>query len=133
MEGRKDKLANLQTQRAKLEALADDADLEKFFKDNANTFGISGDEKTIDATVFAISQIGELVKNISKETIKKYNNIEWNMIKGLRNRIVHDYDGISLKSIWFVLENDLEQLKEDIQMIIDDDKKEKQKDESSEN
>ena len=65
--------------------------------------------------------------------MKKYSNIEWNMIKGLRNRIVHDYDGISLKSIWFVLENDLEQLKEDIQMIIDDDKKEKQKDESSEN
>ena len=54
-------------------------------------------------------------------------------LKGLRNRIVHDYDGISLKSIWFVLENDLEQLKEDIQKIIDDDKKEKQKDESSEN
>ena len=91
------------------------------------------DEKTIDATVFAISQIGELVKNISKETMKKYSNIEWNMIKGLRNRIVHDYDGINLKSIWFVLENDLEQLKEDIQKIIDDDKKEKQKDESSEN
>ena len=91
------------------------------------------DEKTIDATVFAISQIGELVKNISKETMKKYSNIEWNMIKGLRNRIVHDYDGISLKSIWFVLENDLEQLKEDIQKIIDDDKKENQKDESSEN
>ena len=65
--------------------------------------------------------------------MKKYSNIEWNMIKGLRNRIVHDYDGISLKSIWFVLENDLEQLKEDIQKIIDDDKKEKQKDESSEN
>ena len=91
------------------------------------------DEKTIDATVFAISQIGELVKNISKETMKKYSNIEWNMIKGLRNRIVHDYDGISLKSIWFVLENDLEQLKEDIQKIIDDDKKENQNGESSEN
>ena len=85
------------------------------------------DEKTIDATVFAISQIGELVKNISKETMKKYSNIEWNMIKGLRNRIVHDYDGISLKSIWFVLENDLDQLKEDIQMIIDDDKKKSKK------
>ena len=26
------------------------------------------DLKTIDATVFAISQIGELIKNISKET-----------------------------------------------------------------
>ena len=61
------------------------------------------DEKTIDATIFAISQIGELVKNISKETMNKYDNIEWNMIKGLRNRIVHDYEGISLKSIWYLI------------------------------
>lgn len=57
------------------------------------------DEKTVDATVFAISQIGELVKNISQETMLKYSNIEWNMIKGLRNRIVHDYEGINLKNI----------------------------------
>lgn len=34
------------------------------------------DEKTIDATVFSISQIGELVKNISKETMQKYSFIE---------------------------------------------------------
>lgn len=64
--------------------------------------------------------------------MKKYSNIEWNMIKGLRNRIVHDYDGISLKSIWFVLENDLVHLKEDIQRIIDNDKKENKKDENNE-
>lgn len=78
----------------------------------------SNDDKTIDATVFSISQIGELVKNISKETIEKYDYIEWNMIKGLRNRIVHDYEGISLKSIWYILENDIYKLKEDIQKII---------------
>lgn len=76
------------------------------------------DDKTVDATVFAISQIGELVKNISKETIDKYSNIEWNMIKGLRNRIVHDYEGISLKSIWYVLENDIKELKKNIQNIL---------------
>ncbi len=76
------------------------------------------DDKTIDATVFAISQIGELVKNISKETMEKYDSIEWNMIKGLRNRIVHDYEGISLKSIWYVLNNDIVKLKDDIQSIL---------------
>ena len=76
------------------------------------------DEKTIDATVFAISQIGELVKNISEETTRKYPNIEWGMIKGLRNRIVHDYEGISLKSIWYILQNDLSELKEDLEKII---------------
>ncbi len=85
---------------------------EQFFKD----------EKTVDATIFAISQIGELVKNISKETMNKYNNIEWNMIKGLRNRIVHDYEGINLKSIWYVVENDLMELKENIQKILSEEK-----------
>ncbi len=76
------------------------------------------DDKTVDATVFAISQIGELVKNISEETINKYNSIEWKMIKGLRNRIVHDYEGINLKSIWYILQNDMLDLKKDIQNII---------------
>ncbi len=82
------------------------------------------DEKTVDATIFAISQIGELVKNISKETMNKYSNIEWNMIKGLRNRIVHDYEGISLKSIWYVVENDLIGLKEEVQKILNEEKME---------
>ena len=76
------------------------------------------DEKTIDATVFAISQIGELVKNISQETMKKYSNIEWNMIKSLRNRIVHDYEGINLKNIWVVLKYDVLDLKNSLLEII---------------
>ena len=82
----------------------------------------ANEDKTIDATVFAISQIGELVKNISSETMIKYSNIEWNMIKGLRNRIVHDYEGINLKMIWYVLNNDILKLKEDIQNIIKNEK-----------
>lgn len=80
------------------------------------------DSKTVDATVFTISQIGELVKNISKETMDKYSNIEWNMIKGLRNRIVHDYEGIILKSIWHVVKVDIIELKNEVQNIIETEK-----------
>ena len=72
------------------------------------------DIKTQDATIFNISQIGELVRNITDETISKYNNIEWRMIKGLRNRIIHDYDGINLTNIWYTIENDLPILKKDL-------------------
>lgn len=77
------------------------------------------DMKTVDATVFNISQIGELVKNISDETKRKYSKIEWNMIKGLRNRIIHDYEGISLKSIWYILENDIIELRAQLNEIIE--------------
>lgn len=80
------------------------------------------DDKTIDATIFSISQIGELVKNITSETMEKYSSIEWNMIKGLRNRIVHDYEGINLKTIWYIVNNDIYQLKVDIQLIINEEK-----------
>lgn len=80
------------------------------------------DSKTADATVFIISQIGELVKNISKETMEKYSNIEWNMIKSLRNRIVHDYEGIILKSVWHIVKVDIIELKTEIQNIIETEK-----------
>ena len=76
------------------------------------------DNKTVDATIFNISQVGELVKNISDATKNKYTNIEWNMIKGLRNRIIHDYEGINLKSIWYILQNDIIELKKQIQEIL---------------
>ena len=78
------------------------------------------DVKTQDATIFNISQIGELIKNISDSTMLKYNKIEWQMIKGLRNRIIHDYSGINLNNIWYIIEFDLIKLKKDLEEIVDD-------------
>ena len=77
-------------------------------------------EEKVDATVFAISQIGELVKNISKETMEKYPNIEWIIIKNLRNKIVHDYEGIKLNLIWDIINNDVVELKSNLEQILKD-------------
>ena len=82
----------------------------------------SNNEEKVDATVFAISQIGELVKNISKDTMEKYPNIEWIIIKNLRNKIVHDYEGINLNFIWDILNKDIKQLKLDLEKILEDNK-----------
>lgn len=75
-------------------------------------------EEKQDATIFAISQIGELVKNIEDETQKQYPEIEWIIIKNLRNKIVHDYEGINLTIIWDILTNDLMPLKNNLQKIL---------------
>ena len=32
--------------------------------------------------------------------------------RGLRNRIIHDYDGVNLKLVWEIIEIDLEKLRE---------------------
>ena len=78
----------------------------------------SRNEEKVDATVFSISQIGELVKNITKETMERYNNIEWIIIKNLRNKIVHDYEGINLNLIWDIITDDIIQLKMDLEKIL---------------
>ena len=40
------------------------------------------------------------------------------MIKWLRNRIIHDYDGINLKNIWYIISYNLEELKQNLEEII---------------
>ena len=63
----------------------------------------SADDKTVNACVFCLSQIGELVGKLSDKFIKQHPAIEWHKIKGLRNRIVHDYEGLKLNMVWDVL------------------------------
>ena len=42
--------------------------------------------------------------------------------KYLRNKIVHDYEGIKLTFIWDIISNDLPELKEKLERIINDEK-----------
>lgn len=82
----------------------------------------SKDIKTIDATVLVISQIGELVKNFDKDFQLQNDNIKWHILKGLRNRIIHDYEGINLDVIWSIIQKDLQPLKINLQQMLNDNK-----------
>ena len=78
----------------------------------------SNDRKTVNASVFNLSQIGELAGKVSKELQEEYSNIEWRGIKALRNRIVHDYDGVNLNMVWDFLTTELDELEEKLNEII---------------
>lgn len=71
----------------------------------------SKDRKTVNACVFDLSQIGELIGKITEETLKENPNVEWRGLKALRNRIVHDYEGINLNMVWGFLDTELEELR----------------------
>ena len=92
-------------------------DTEKYTEDmDAKDF--LDDKKTITACAFTVSQIGEIVKEISDETINMYSNIPWNSIKGMRNRIVHDYENVDLSVLWGTIKESLPELKEKLKEII---------------
>ena len=50
--------------------------------------------------------------------MNKYTNIPWNSIKGMRNRIVHDYENIVLSVLWGTIKECLPDLKDKLKDII---------------
>jgi len=52
------------------------------------------DNKTINAVIRNFEIIGEAANRLPEVFKMKYPEIEWNRIRGFRNRIIHDYFGI---------------------------------------
>lgn len=75
------------------------------------------DSKTMFATAFVLGQIGELANRISPETEMSYPQIDWKGMRGMRNRIVHDYENVDLMILWDTLKNDLPDLLKQIKII----------------
>ncbi len=64
----------------------------------------------VEACVFNLSQIGELANKIDKEFEDNHSSIPWRVMYGLRNKIVHDYEGVNLVLIWDIVKEDLSEL-----------------------
>lgn len=77
------------------------------------------DDKTVEACVFNLSQLGELCRVLDENFMKENSHIPWREMYGLRNRIVHDYEGVNLMLVWDVISEDLPVLKEQLLALKD--------------
>jgi uncharacterized protein with HEPN domain len=68
------------------------------------------DSKLVEACVFNLSQMGELCRAVEKAFADATPQIPWNEMYGLRNRIVHDYEGVNLLLVWQIITEDLQDL-----------------------
>lgn len=65
-----------------------------------------------NAVLTPVTQIGELVKKLSDEFRKKYDEIPWRNIAGMRDIVVHNYETIDKVILWSVADVEIEKLKE---------------------
>ena len=72
--------------------------------------GFCKDSKTIDAVIRNFEIIGEAANRLPEEFKDYHQDIDWHKIRGLRNRIVHDYFGIDYSIIWEINNNFLPQM-----------------------
>jgi len=73
--------------------------------------------KTQDSIFRRLEIIGESAKNVPEEFRKKYPEIPWKSIAGMRDVLIHGYFKVKLERVWKVLEEDLPELKKNILKI----------------
>lgn len=79
-------------------------------------------EQDYDALCMQLSQLGENVTKLEKGTdrvIENFSNeVKWSALKGLRNRIDHDYSWLEAEQLWDMLQNNIDDLERGIKNIL---------------
>ena len=67
--------------------------------------GLWDDALKRDAVTYRINIIGEAAKHVTRATAKALPEIPFEMIRGMRNRIAHEYDHIDYRKVWGVTQD----------------------------
>jgi uncharacterized protein with HEPN domain len=89
---------------------ADCSDAEVFYENN--------EQMNFNATLNLLANMGENIGKISDELKQIYSDVDWLQIKGLRNRVVHDYINIDTFMVFDIIKNDLKPLKSTIMNVV---------------
>lgn len=92
----------------KIKKYTNEMSIEEFLKD----------DKTIDACVRNFEIIGEVSSKIDEDFKLTHSEIEWNRMKGLRNRMIHNYSGIDYELVWNIITDYLDELEYQVQQLL---------------
>ncbi len=79
---------------------------------------LSENQMVIDAVVRNLEVIGEAAKHIPDDLRSKY-SYDWRSVAGLRDILIHEYFGVSMKILWDIVQNELPGLEVRIKEIIE--------------
>jgi len=86
------------------------SEVEEFTRDMTyETF--AADKKTVNAVIRSLEVLGEAAKHIPASFRKRYPDIPWNKMAGMRDVLIHDYMGVDLNTVWKVAHERLPELK----------------------
>jgi len=83
---------------------------------NAETFGKT--DEAIYSVKYALLIISEAAQKLDTIATELCPGIPWREIRGLGNRLRHEYDMIDVVRIWRVVEKDLPPLKQAVQAAL---------------
>ena len=87
--------------------------------------------ETLDAVLMRISQVGEAASRTSPEALADVPGVTWRDVKGIRTKIVHDYQTIDVLVIRGVVSRQLPRLVTSVRKALVADEKQTQQQETT--
>lgn len=100
--------------------IVDSVDLIQEYIDGYSFEEFLEDTGTQDSVLRRLIVIGEAANNLPEDFRTSYPGVDWGKAAGMRNYVVHEYFGISLKIVWNVAANILPEMKKQIEKILKD-------------
>ena len=90
--------------------------IEPFTADGKDRF--LGDVLVQDAVLRNLEVIGEAAKRLDDAYRTVHPEIPWRALAGLRDVLIHQYEGVDLEKVWAIIERELPGLKEAIALLL---------------
>jgi uncharacterized protein with HEPN domain len=78
-----------------------------------------------DAVIRNLEIIGEATKHLNQDFRRKYPQLAWKKVAGMRDKLIHDYIGVDLWAVWGVVDKVIPDFEKQIQTIIQKEKEDK--------
>lgn len=76
------------------------------------------DSRTQDAVIRRVEIIGEAAKRISLPFRESHPKIPWKKLTGMRDVLIHQYDGVDIDIVWNTVESDFPDLLDALSELI---------------
>lgn len=76
-------------------------------------------EILVDSVMFRLIQVSENSDKLTDDFKLNYSYIPWRAMKGMRNRIVHEYGNVDLAVVYDTVKNDIPELLNNLKEIVE--------------
>jgi len=88
------------------------------FVDGMTFEEFSVDSKTVFAVIRAFEVLGEAAKHLPQEYRNQHQEVPWQKIMALRNKLIHEYFAVNLDIVWNTIQYDIPELQSILTPVV---------------